>query len=238
MVIRLCRSTSQQHGYARAEFGKVWHEPGNNGEIDPANPPEPRSAISAGIPRRSAPSSNARGPTSGRCQKTTTTTAPTRRRPKWLRPCAVARTPSVPFRWEKARPTSPTPTKRLIPRKPRRLHAALLPRRRIQETARPAQSSAGILRSLRGGGTAPAAGLRQRADPSRRTPISRNTRRNLDLYADRDFTAAEARAALHAYYACVSYMDAQLGRVLDCVRRRRPDREHARSCSGATTAGT
>jgi len=44
-----------------------------------------------------------------------------------------------------------------------------------------------------------------------------NTRRNLDLYADRDFTAAEARSALHAYYACVSYMDAQLGRVLDAL---------------------
>jgi arylsulfatase A-like enzyme len=33
----------QQHGWARAEFGKIWHEPDNNGEIDPANPPEPRS---------------------------------------------------------------------------------------------------------------------------------------------------------------------------------------------------
>jgi len=47
----------------------------------------------------------------------------------------------------------------------------------------------------------------------------RNTRRNLDLFADRAFTAAEARAALHAYYACVSYMDAQLGRVLDELDR-------------------
>jgi len=45
----------------------------------------------------------------------------------------------------------------------------------------------------------------------------RNQRRNLDLYANRSFTAAEARAALHAYYACVSYMDAQLGRVLDAL---------------------
>ena len=40
-------------------------------------------------------------------------------------------------------------------------------------------------------------------------------RSNIDLFACRSFTAAEARAALHAYYACVSYMDAQLGRVLD-----------------------
>ena len=55
----------------------------------------------------------------------------------------------------------------------------------------------------------------------------RNTRRNLDLYADRDFTAAEARAALHAYYACVSYMDAQLGRVLDALEAQRTGRQHA-----------
>jgi arylsulfatase A-like enzyme len=27
----------QKHGYSRAEFGKIWHEAGNNGEIDPAN---------------------------------------------------------------------------------------------------------------------------------------------------------------------------------------------------------
>lgn len=39
-------------------------------------------------------------------------------------------------------------------------------------------------------------------------------RQNLDLYAGRSFTSAEARAALRAYYACVSYTDSQIGRVL------------------------
>ncbi|MFZ5829959.1 MAG: sulfatase [Planctomycetota bacterium] len=42
-------------------------------------------------------------------------------------------------------------------------------------------------------------------------------RQNIDLYAGRSFTAAEARAALRAYYASVSYMDAELGRVLNTL---------------------
>lgn len=42
-------------------------------------------------------------------------------------------------------------------------------------------------------------------------------RQNIDLFTSRSFTAAEARAALHAYYACVSHMDAELGRVLDAL---------------------
>jgi arylsulfatase A-like enzyme len=40
-------------------------------------------------------------------------------------------------------------------------------------------------------------------------------RQNLDLFTSRAFTTAEAREAMRAYYACVSYMDAQLGRLLD-----------------------
>ena len=40
-------------------------------------------------------------------------------------------------------------------------------------------------------------------------------RQNIDLFAARPFTAAEARAALRAYYASVTYMDDQLGRLLD-----------------------
>jgi uncharacterized sulfatase len=40
-------------------------------------------------------------------------------------------------------------------------------------------------------------------------------RANLDLFAGRPFTDAEAREAIRAYYASTSYMDAQLGRVLD-----------------------
>jgi len=38
---------------------------------------------------------------------------------------------------------------------------------------------------------------------------------NLDLFAGRPFSEAEAREAIRAYYASTSYMDAQLGRVLD-----------------------
>jgi arylsulfatase A-like enzyme len=44
-------------------------------------------------------------------------------------------------------------------------------------------------------------------------------RQNVDLFAARSFTAAEARAAMQAYYACASYMDAQVGRVLDALEQ-------------------
>lgn len=44
-------------------------------------------------------------------------------------------------------------------------------------------------------------------------------RQNVDLFAARTFTATEARAALHAYYACVSFMDSQVGRVLDALEK-------------------
>lgn len=40
-------------------------------------------------------------------------------------------------------------------------------------------------------------------------------RQNADLFAGRSFTVREARQAMRAYYACTTYMDAQLGRVLD-----------------------
>jgi len=43
-------------------------------------------------------------------------------------------------------------------------------------------------------------------------------RQNIDLYAGRSFTALEAREAMRAYYACISYMDAQVGRVLGKLR--------------------
>lgn len=42
-------------------------------------------------------------------------------------------------------------------------------------------------------------------------------RQNADLFAGRPFTAQEAREAMRAYYACTSYMDAQLGRLLDTL---------------------
>lgn len=40
-------------------------------------------------------------------------------------------------------------------------------------------------------------------------------RQNIDLFAGRSFSAFEAREAMRAYYACVSYLDAQVGRLLD-----------------------
>lgn len=44
-------------------------------------------------------------------------------------------------------------------------------------------------------------------------------RRNADLFIGRDATPDEARAMLRAYYASVSFMDAQVGRVLDALDR-------------------
>ena len=44
-------------------------------------------------------------------------------------------------------------------------------------------------------------------------------RQNIDLFTARRFSEDETRAALQAYYACVSYMDAQVGRVLDALEK-------------------
>lgn len=44
-------------------------------------------------------------------------------------------------------------------------------------------------------------------------------RQNIDLFAGRSFTALEAREAMRAYYACISYMDAQVGRTLDRLQK-------------------
>jgi arylsulfatase A-like enzyme len=44
-------------------------------------------------------------------------------------------------------------------------------------------------------------------------------RQNIDLFAARSFTALEARQAMHAYYACISYTDAQIGRLLDSLHQ-------------------
>ena len=44
-------------------------------------------------------------------------------------------------------------------------------------------------------------------------------RRNTDLFIGRDASPAEAREMIRAYYASVSFMDEQVGRVLDAVDR-------------------
>jgi arylsulfatase A-like enzyme len=44
-------------------------------------------------------------------------------------------------------------------------------------------------------------------------------RRNTDLFIGRDATPAQAREMIRAYYASVSFMDAQVGRVLDALER-------------------
>jgi iduronate 2-sulfatase len=43
--------------------------------------------------------------------------------------------------------------------------------------------------------------------------------RNTDLFVGRDASPAEARAMIRAYYASVSFMDAQVGRVLEALER-------------------
>lgn len=44
-------------------------------------------------------------------------------------------------------------------------------------------------------------------------------RQNIDLFSARSFSAPEAREAMRAYYACTSYVDAQIGRMLDGIKR-------------------
>lgn len=44
-------------------------------------------------------------------------------------------------------------------------------------------------------------------------------RQNIDLFAGRSFSVAEAREAMRAYYACISYTDAQIGRLLDKMKQ-------------------
>lgn len=44
-------------------------------------------------------------------------------------------------------------------------------------------------------------------------------RRNTDLFIGREASPAEAREMIRAYYAAVSFMDEQVGRVLDAVNR-------------------
>jgi iduronate 2-sulfatase len=206
----------QQHGYARAEFGKIWHEPGNNGEIDPANPPEPRGKNAWFTPTQRAGQQRSQPDfwTLPKNYDHYRYDPPTPEMVEALRgsannfgPVPVGKgTPDITIadaaiRFLKSHDASAQPfflavgfQKPHVPLKaPQEFfdlydaEALALPPDFANEPTLPADAD------------------------------TRNARRNLDLYADRDFTAAEARAALHAYYACVSYMDAQLGRVLDAL---------------------
>ncbi|MCI0557254.1 MAG: sulfatase-like hydrolase/transferase, partial [Nitrososphaera sp.] len=42
---------------------------------------------------------------------------------------------------------------------------------------------------------------------------------NFDLFSGREATPQEAREMIRAYYACISFVDAQVGRVLDALDR-------------------
>ncbi len=203
-----------QNGYAHAEFGKVWHESGNNGEIDSANPPAPKSKNPWYTPAQRAEQE--------------------RNRPDFW---------TVPKNYDHYRYDPPTPEMVEALRKsanvfgpvpvggatPDITHAdeAIRFLTNHDASAQPFFLAVGFQKPH-----VPLKAPQEYFDlyEAEELPLppdfaneptlpagadARNTRRNLDLYADRDFTAAEARAALHAYYACVSYMDAQLGRVLD-----------------------
>jgi arylsulfatase A-like enzyme len=206
----------QQHGYARAEFGKIWHEPGNNGEIDPANPPKPRGRFpwynptQRGGQERSQPDFwkvaenydhyRADPPPSSMVEAL-------RRGPNQFGPVSAGRgTPDIThadaaIEFLKKHDAAAQPFFLAVgfqkPHVPLKAPQEFFDLYEAEELPLPPDFA------------------NEPTLPSGASPL--NTRRNLDLYADRDFTAAEARTALHAYYACVSHMDAQLGRVLDAL---------------------
>jgi arylsulfatase A-like enzyme len=206
----------QKQGYARAEFGKVWHEPGNNGEIDPAHPPEPKSKLPWFTPAQRAEQQ--------------------RTQPDFW---------SVPANYDHYR-TDPPPPEQVESLRKGANSFGPVARGAGTPDMKIADDAIAQLQTWRGspqpfflavGFNKPHVPLKAPQEyfdlyhaeelplppdfaneptlPTSADP--RNTRRNLDLYADRTFTAAEARAALHAYYACVSCMDAQLGRLLDAL---------------------
>lgn len=206
----------QQHGYARAEFGKIWHEAGNNGEIDPANPPAPRSKFPWYLPSQRAEQQRSQPdfwtvPANYDHYRADPPPASMvealRRGANTFGPVPVGKgTPDIThadeaIRFLKNHDAFEQPFFLAVGfKKP---HVPLKAPQEYFDLYQAEQLP--LPPDFANEPTLPA-----RAD-------ARNTRRNLDLYADRDFTAAEARAALHAYYACVSYMDAQLGRVLNAI---------------------
>ncbi|MBM3861151.1 MAG: sulfatase [Verrucomicrobia bacterium] len=206
----------QQHGYARAEFGKIWHEPANNGEIDPANPPKPLGPNPWYTPAQRAEQQRTQSDfwTITRNYDHYRADPPPESMVEALRKSANAfgpvpvgkGTPDIThadeaIRFLQGHNASVQPFFLAVGfKKP---HVPLKAPQEYFDLYKPEELP--LPPDFANEPTLP-----RDADP-------RNTRRNLDLYADRAFTAAEARAALHAYYACVSFMDAQLGRVLDAI---------------------
>ena len=205
-----------QHGYARAEFGKIWHQGANNGEIDPANPPEPRGQFPWYTPAQRSEQ---------RRTQLDFWTVPANYDHYRADPPPESMVEAL---RKGANVFGPVPAGRGTPDI---THAdrAIEFLENHDASAQPFFLAVGFQKPH-----VPLKAPQEFFDLYRAEELplppdfaneptlplganAKNTRRNLDLYADREFTAAEARAALHAYYACVSYMDAQLGRVLDAI---------------------
>jgi iduronate 2-sulfatase len=208
----------QQHGYARAEFGKIWHEPGNNGEIDPANPPAPRGPNPWYLPAQRAEQQRTQPnfwTVSANYDHYRADPPPTsmvealRRSANVFGPVPAGnQTPDIKIadgaiEFLKSHDATAHPFFLAVgfnkPHVPLRAPQEYFDLYRPEELPLPPDFANKPGLPLGAG--------------------EKNQRRNLDLYADRSFTAVEARAALHAYYACVSFMDAQLGRVLDALEK-------------------
>jgi len=215
----------ESHGWMRGEFGKVWHEPQNNGQIDFTNPPDSRTGNLGYTP----------------AQQKLWYTAAQRKQQQAAEP--EFWTHAQNYDHYRADPPPAEQVQRLRngpnvfgpvpagPGTPDIAHAdGAIQFLQSQDTSgQPFFLAVGFQKphvplkapqeffELYTAETLPLPPdfANEPTLPSGASPL--DTRRNLDLYADRSFTAHEARAALHAYYACVSYIDAQLGRVLDAL---------------------
>ena len=100
-----------------------------------------------------------------------------------------------------------------------RVGQAVLPGRGLLQAARAAGGPAAVFRPLPAGEDAAAAGLSPpRPPPTTRCRAMRCVTTSTLFYEERP-TPERARAAIAAYYACITFMDEQLGRVLDALER-------------------